>query len=197
MGPAQVAGRSGIPRESRHRAGHQRGRGARVLPQKPGAPRCAALRHRRRGGEGELVRAAGGHGLHGPRAALGHRVQVPARGEDHAFARYHRAGGAHGQANAGGGDGPGAGGGLDRGPRHAAQRGRGAAQGRARGRHGHRAQGRRRDPRGAGPRAQPASGRFAALEHAQGVPKLRQPRGSRGRRGRLPLHFHRLPCSGA
>ena len=32
----------------------------------------------------QLVRAAGGHGLHGPRAALGHRVQVPARGEDHA-----------------------------------------------------------------------------------------------------------------
>ena len=38
----------------------------------------------------------------GPRAALGHRVQVPARGEDHAFARHHRAGGAHGQADAGG-----------------------------------------------------------------------------------------------
>ena len=133
---------------------------ARVLPQKPGAPRRAALRYRRRGGEGELVRAAGGHGLHRPRAALGHRVQVPARGEDHAFARHHRAGGAHGQADAGGGDGPGAGGGIDRCPRHAAQRGRGAAQRRARGRHGHRAQGRRRDPRGAGPRAQPASGRM-------------------------------------
>ena len=32
--------------------------------------------------------------------------------------------------------------------------------------------------------------RCAALEHAQGVPELRQPRGPRGRRGRLSLHFH-------
>ena len=41
--------------------------------------------------------------LHGTRAALGHRVQVPARGEDDALVRHYRTGGPHRQADAGGG----------------------------------------------------------------------------------------------
>ena len=123
---------------------------ARVLRARHRTPRGSALRDRRRGGEGELVRAAGVDGLHGPGAALGRRVQVPARGEDHAVARYHRAGGTHRQADARGRARSRGGRRLHRGARDAAQRRRGAAQGRARGRHRHRAQGGRRHPRGAG-----------------------------------------------
>ena len=129
--------------------------------------------------------------------ALGHRVQVPARGEDDASARHHRAGGAHRRAHAGGGAGARGGGRLHGGPGDAAQPGRGAPQGRARGRHGHRAEGGRRHPRGAGAGALAAQPRGAHLGDAERVPELRQPRGARSGRGGVPLHLHRLPGPGA
>ena len=53
----------------------------RVLRPCARAPRRPGLRHRRRRGEGRLVRRPGRARLHRPRAALVHRVQVPARGE--------------------------------------------------------------------------------------------------------------------
>lgn len=136
-------------------------------------------------------------GLYGPRAALGHRVQVPARGEDDASARHHRAGGAHRRAHAGGGIGARGGGRLHGGPGDAAQPGRGASQGRACGRHGHCAEGGRRHPRGAGAGALAAQPRGAHLGDAERVSELRQPCGARSGRGGVPLHLHRLPGPGA
>ncbi len=43
----------------------------------PRAPRRIALRHRRRGGQDRRARAPPAPGRHQPRAALGHRLQVP------------------------------------------------------------------------------------------------------------------------
>ncbi len=61
-----------------------RGRGAGVLRRMGGAARRAALRDRRRGGEGGFRRAAARARLHRQGAALGHRLQVPgAAGRDH------------------------------------------------------------------------------------------------------------------
>ena len=52
-------------------------------------PPLARLRDRRRGREGRRPRAAHRAGVHEQGAALGDRVQVPARGEDHAAPRHH------------------------------------------------------------------------------------------------------------
>ena len=54
-----------------------------------GEPPLARLRHRRRRREGRRPRPARGDGLHVARAALGDRVQVPARREDHDPPRHH------------------------------------------------------------------------------------------------------------
>ena len=139
------------------------------------ASRCSSSRHslrlrdRRRGREGRRPRAARRAGLHEQGAAVGDRVQVPARGEDHPAARHHgehrphRAGHAVRAARAGVRRR------LDGRARDAAQPGRGRAQGRARRRHRHRAQGRRRDPRGRRPRAREAQ------EAARGSGSSRRP----------------------
>ena len=103
-------------------------------------------------------------GLHEQGAALGDRVQVPARGEDdraprdHGEHRPHRPGHAVRAARAGVRRR------LHRRPRDAAQPGRGGAQGRARRRHRDRAQGRRRDPRGRRPGAREAQEGRAEVE---------------------------------
>ena len=52
-------------------------------------PALARVRDRRRRREGRRSRPARRDGLHVPRAAVGDRVQVPARGEDHDAARHH------------------------------------------------------------------------------------------------------------
>ena len=54
-----------------------------------GEPPLARLRDRRRRREGRRPRPARGDGRHVARAALGDRVQVPARGEDDAPQRHH------------------------------------------------------------------------------------------------------------
>ena len=53
-----------------------------VLHAHGGEPPLVRLRDRRRGGEGRQHRPARRDGHHEPRAALGDRLQVPARGED-------------------------------------------------------------------------------------------------------------------
>ena len=146
---ARVAARGRLPGESRHRRARRGAERPRVLRAR--ALECATtlpVRDRRRGGEDRLVRAAGRARLHQQGAALGDRLQVPARGEDDRPARDPRAGGAHRRAHAGRRVRPGARGGLDHRARDAAQRGRDPPQGRAARRHHRRAQGRRRDPRG-------------------------------------------------
>ena len=124
-------------------------------------------------------------------AALGHRLQIPARGEDHHPARHHGAGRAHRRSHAGGGARSGAGGGLDRGARDVAQPRRGSPQGRARRRHRDRAQGGRRHPRVLG-----RSLRFAPLMRWSGtcraLPELRQP--CRPRRGEVAFRCISIDC---
>ena len=167
-------------------------RGPCLLRRCPGAPRRARLRHRRRGGKGRFLCAARRAGLYRPCPALGHRVQVPARGEDDRSARDSRAGGPHGRAHPGGRVRSGDGGRLHHRARHAAQYRRGAPQGRARGRHDRGAQGGRRDPRGRGAGGRQAPRGHAALADAGDLSCVRQPRGARGGRGSLPLRLARL-----
>ena len=64
--------------------------------------RFAGLRDRRRGAQGGCARHAAAAGLYGPRAALGHRLQVHRQVGRDAGQRHHRAGGPHRQADAGG-----------------------------------------------------------------------------------------------
>ena len=103
------------------------------------------------------VAAAAPAGLHQPGAALGHRVQVPARGGQRQAARHRGQHRPHRPGDPVRRDGADPGGRLDRGDGHPAQRPRGQAQGRAARRHRGPAQGRRRDPRDrrAGARAAP------------------------------------------
>ncbi len=86
---AGVAPGPRVPGEPAHRAA----RGSRlrvpVLHADGGAPALARLRDRRRGREGRQHRPARGDGRHEPRAAVGDRVQVPARREDDAPERHH------------------------------------------------------------------------------------------------------------
>jgi DNA ligase (NAD+) len=135
---------------------------------------------------------ARGARVHRQGAAVGHRLQVPARGAHHAPARHpgvdrpHRQGHPVRRARAGlrrrlhGGDG------------HAAQPGPGAAEGRPPRRHRHRAQGGRRHPRGRRPGAGRAAPR-ARVEFPSECPALRRP--ARAPRGRGPplLRQPRLP----
>ena len=64
-------------------------RGVRHLPALAGAPPRPRLRDRRRGGQGRRPRPAQRARLHHQGAALGHRLQVPARGAHHPAAGHH------------------------------------------------------------------------------------------------------------
>ena len=136
--------------------------------------RPAALRHRRRGLQGQLDRLAAAPGLRHARAALGGGAQVPGAGAADAAERHRHPGRPHRQADAGGQ----AGAGVRRRHHgqqcHAAQPVRAAAQGRAHRRHGDRAPRRRRDPRDRRPRADAAPALRAQLPHAAVMPGVRQ-----------------------
>ena len=147
-------------------------------------PALARLRDRRRRREGRRPRAARGDGLHEHGAALGDRVQVPARGEDHDPARHHGEHRPHRSRHAVRGARAGVRRRLHRRAGDAAQPGRGRAQGRAARRHRDRAQGRRRHPRGRRARCSPsASAKRTAVEVPDEVPGVRRSRscGSRAR----------------
>ena len=73
----------GFPRQPRHRAPRQRGRGRRALPGLAGAPRRAGLRDRRRRRQGRRRRAAAPPGRRRARPALGDRLEVPADDDGH------------------------------------------------------------------------------------------------------------------
>ena len=105
-------------------------------------PRHRRLRHRRRGDQGRRRRPAAPAGLDEPGAALGDRVQVPARGGQHQAARDPGQRRAHRPGHAVRRDGADPGRRLDRRERHAPQRPRGQAQGRPARRHRDPAQGR-------------------------------------------------------
>ena len=106
-----------------------------------------ALRDRRRRGEGRRRLPAAPARLDQPGAALGDRVQVPARGGQRPAAAHRGQHRAHRPGHAVRRDGADPGGRLDGRDGHPAQRPRGQAQGRPPRRHGRAAQGRRRDPR--------------------------------------------------
>ena len=81
---ARVAARARLPRQPRHQAARQRGRGDRAVPGVGAAPRRARLRDRRRRGQGRRPRAAAPARLGRARPALGGRVEVPADDRRHA-----------------------------------------------------------------------------------------------------------------
>ena len=158
-------------------------------------PPLVRLRDRRRGREGRRPRAARRDGLHEPRAAVGDRVQVPARGEDHrCCANIMVSIGRTGRATPFARARAGVRRRLHRRAGDAAQPGRGRAQGRARRRHRDRAQGRRRDPRGRRAGAREAQeGRAASGSSRRTCPVCgAAARAARGR-GRHPLRQRRLP----
>ena len=130
--------------------------------------------------QGRPDRAAARARRHEPRAAVGDRVQVPARGAHRAAEEDRRAHRADRQGHAVRGARPGVRGRRHDHLRHAAQRGRGAAQGRAQGRHGHRAPRRRRDPRDRRAGARPSARR------ARGAGRCRRPARRAARRSCAP-----------
>ena len=163
--PAAVAHPAWRRRDVRHRAGHplrlvraaarlgpageravpghrRPGRGARVHRLLRRAPARPAVRDRRRRGQDRPAGPAAPAGCDQPGAALGDRVQVPARGGQHPAAghpgerRPDRPGDPVRGHAAGGGQR------LHGGPGHPAQRRRSGPQGRADRRHGRAAQGR-------------------------------------------------------
>ena len=137
-----------LPGQPRDPAARRRRAGARLLPPLAGAPPRPPLRDRRRRGEGRLAGPARAARLHVEGAAVGHRLQVPARGAHHGAHRHHGVDRAHRAGHAVRPAGAGVRRRLDRRRGHAAQRGPGGGQGRAPRRHRHRAQGGRRHPRG-------------------------------------------------
>ena len=82
-------GKLGFPVNPHIRGVRRSRRGVRVLHGHRTEAPLARVRHRRRRREGRRPGSARGDGFHVPRAALGDRVQVPARGEDHDPARDH------------------------------------------------------------------------------------------------------------
>ncbi len=81
---------------------HTRGRSAGLLRRMGSAPRRAALRDRRRGGQGGFHRAAAHARLHRQGAALGHRLQISGAAGGHHRRGHRGAGGPHRRAHAGG-----------------------------------------------------------------------------------------------
>ena len=172
---------------------HRRGRG---LPRALGGrPAQRRLGGRRGGRQGRQGRAPAGARRDEPRAAVGDRLQVPARGthgaaeEDRCPHRPDGEGHAVRRARTG------LRGRRDDHLRDAAQRGRGRPQGRARGRRGHRSARRRRDPR---------DRRAGAVQTQEGRPEVEVPddvslvrdRARPGaRRGRSPVPEPELPQS--
>ena len=182
---AAFVGLSGLAADP---ARHWRRRTDRLSPGCGQGARQPAVRHRRRGLQGQQPGAAAAAGLRDARAALGRGAQVPGAGTADHGGGHRGAGRPHRQADAGGQAGAGVRGRRDGDQCHAAQRGRGAAQGRARGRHGDRAPCRRRHPRSGGGGAGKAPSAREGLHDAAPLPGLRRGGGARGGRGRLPLH---------
>ncbi len=140
-----------------------------------GPPR-PAVRDRRRRAQGRPLRPAGAAGHGQPGAALGDRLQVPARaGRD--AARGHRpVRRADRDAHARRAPAAGQGGGLDRRPGDPPQPRRGAAQGHPDRRHGRAPEGGRRDPRGRAPDPREAAARRPRVRDARRVPGVRDAR---------------------
>ncbi len=135
-------------------------------------PRHRAVRDRRRRHQGRRRRAAAPARLDQPGAALGDRVQVPARGGQRQAPRHPGQRRPYRPRDAVRRHGADAGRRLDRRERHAAQRPRGQAQGRPARRHRDPAQGRRRDPGDPRPGAAAAAEGPEAVEDADEVPGL-------------------------
>ena len=168
---------------------HRRGSG--VLLRMGSQARAAAVRDRRRGGEGGFHRAAAAAWVHGEGAALGHRLQVSgAPGADHG-GKHRGAGGPYRGAHAGGASDAGGGQRRHRVARHAAQRRRNRAPGLADRRHGGDRTQRRRDPQG-GARAFTQGSYRKPFRMPQHLPGVRRQDRARGRRGRLPVHQYEL-----
>ena len=132
-------------------------------------------------------------GRHFSRPPLGHRLQIPPGGKDHApqghngLDRPYREGDAICHARAGG---------RRRGacrPGHASQRGPGPGQGRTAGRHRRGETGRRRDPRSPRPRPAVAAQGPSTLVVPDDLPHMRDAAPTAGRRSGHILHKRGLP----
>ena len=146
-------------------------------------PRPRRLRDRRRRGEGRRRLAAAAARVDQPGAAVGDRVQVPARGGQHRPALDRGQHRSHRPGDAVRGDGADQGGRVDRRAGDPPQRPRGEAQGRPARRHRGAAQGRRRDPRDRRPGAGAAARRDCRpVEDADQVPVVQARRWSSRRR---------------
>ena len=88
------------PGERARRGARRPRRGVRLLRADARESPLARLRDRRRGREGRRPRAAHRAGVHEQGAAVGDRLQVPARGEDHAAPQHHGEHRAHGAGHA-------------------------------------------------------------------------------------------------
>ena len=184
---ARLPGQPAPRGRPRHRRRHRLPRAlARAAPR----PR---LRDRRRGREGRSRRPAGAPRDGGPGAALGDRLQVPARAGRDGRRGHRPVRRADRDADAGGPPAAGEGGRLHRRPGHAPQPRRGAPQGHPDRRPRDPPEGRRRHPRGRPPDPGAADRRRAGLRDAGGLPGLRD--ADRPRRGRGPplLPEPRLP----
>ena len=164
----------GLPTSKRVKVLADAGRGQGVHQLLRRAPsRRHRARDRRRRDQGRRRGAPTPARLDQPGAAVGDRVQVPARGGQHQAprdpgqCRPHRPG--HAVRRHGADQGRR----LDRGAGDPAQRLRGEAQGRPPGRHRDPAQGRRRDPRDPRPGARAAAGGPARVGDADRVPLVR------------------------
>ncbi len=188
---SRQARRPGQPRDQGVRQPRRRPRPLRALGGPPPRPR---LRDRRRGGQGRRRRPADPARIDVAGAAVGDRLQVPARGAHDDAARHpgvdrpHRPGHTVRDARAGVRRR------LDGGRRHLAQRGSGARQGRPARRHRDRAQGGRRDPRGRRPGARDAAGGLEAVDVPDDLPVPAAEHARPARRGgRHPLRRAGVP----
>ena len=163
------------------------------------APARRRARDRRGRGQGRRREPPAPARLDQPRAAVGDRLQVPARGGQRQAPRDPHQHRPHRPGHAVRGDGADQGGRVDGRAGDAAQRPRGEAQGRAPGRHRDPAQGRRRDPRDPRPGARAAPRRAGAVGDADRVRVVRHHAGpgEGGRQGpALPQPPH-LPGAAA
>ena len=179
LGPADLRQGQGRPEPQGRPEVH------RLLRQAP--PRRRA-RDRRRRRQGRRAGDPGPPGLHLPRPALGHRVQVPAGGGHDQAAGHPDAGRAHRPGHPVRGDGAGDRRRVHRRVRHAPQPGDRGQEGAEDRRHRRPAQGRRRHPRDRHLRRRPARRHRDRLRDARELPFLRdQARPAEGGRHRPAL----------
>ena len=166
----RVPRRPGIPGQPRDPGARLARRGVRALRVLAGAPPRPRLRDRRGRGQGRRPGPTPRARLHVAGAAVGDRLQVPARGAHDGAARHPGLDRPHGPRHAVRGPRAGLRRRFDGRDGDAPQRGSGPGERRPSGRHRRGPQGRRRDPRGRRSGAVAAARRLAAVAVPDDVP---------------------------